>query len=107
MCFNKRNKTKNETDTAHELIAIRNDAFCSYTLDRARRRLKRIKKHITSEQYTKIWACIQNLDINNPDTYVPEWARQNHDYKRHMLYLRTELADYIDAVIKSKKVGDK
>ena len=105
MCLNK--KYRDKLALEQELITIRNDAFCSYTLDRAKRRLKRIKKHLTDEQYTKIWACIQNLDINNPDTYVPEWARQNPDYKRHMLYLRTELADYIEAIIDEKKAGDK
>ena len=92
-------KNNDKIDIETELLNIRNDAFCSYTLDRAKRRLKKIKKFLTEEQYIKLWACIQNLDINNPDTYVPEWARNNLDYKRHMLYLRKELADFIDTII--------
>lgn len=104
MCFI--NKKKDRINLEQELTTIRNDAFCSYTLDRARRRLHKIKKCLTVEQYNKLWACIQNLDINNPDTYVPDWARKDHDYKRYMLYLRKELADYISGILKSYKAGE-
>lgn len=87
------------------LRIIKNDAFCSYTFPRARRLLDRIKDQLSEKEYTTILKYLDNIDIENPDVWQPEWAR-NGKYKSQLMYLRGEFSKYINQLIKEKKAGE-
>ena len=104
----KKKKIKNVSINArliYHLNLIRNNAFCSYTLPRARRLLIRIKDQLTDKEYETINSYIDNIDIENPDVWQPEWARKG-DYKSHLMYVRTEFSRYMNQLINEKKAGE-
>lgn len=89
----------------YHLNLIRNNAFCSYTLPRARRLLIRIKDQLTENEYKTINNYIDNIDIENPDVWQPEWARKG-EYKSQLMYIRGEFSKYINQLIKEKEAGE-
>lgn len=89
----------------YQLNLIRNNAFCSYTLPRARRLLIKIEDQLTDKEYKTIKNYIDNIDIENPDVWQPEWARKGR-YKSQLMYLRGEFSKYINQLIKEKEAGE-
>lgn len=89
----------------HILMLIKNNAFCSYTLPRARRLLVKIKDKLSEQEYKTIYDYINHIDIDNPDVWQPEWARKDA-YKSQLMFMRGEFSKYINQLITEKKVGE-
>lgn len=103
MCKRKEKKITNIEKLIHQLTIIRNSAFCSYTLPRARRMLNKIKPELTAEEYNQALYHLDNIDIENPDVYTPTWARTG-DYKRQLMHQRANFANYVHSLIEKRKL---
>lgn len=102
MCFKKKKKLTDNEKLIQQLIMIRNSAFCSYTLPRARRMLAKIGDQLLPEELNKLKYYIDNIDIENPDVYAPQWARSGGT-TRQLMHQRAEFANYVHTLIEKKK----
>lgn len=103
MCKRKEKKVTDTEKLIKQLTLIRNSAFCSYTLPRARRMLNKIKSELTAEEYKQTLYYLDNIDIENPDVYTPQWARSG-GYKRQLMHQRAEFANYVHSLIEKRKL---
>lgn len=101
MCTKKKKITDNEK-LIQQLLLIRNSAFCSYTLPRARRILSKISTQLLPEEVNKLKYYIDNIDVENPDVYLPQWARSG-GATRQLMHQRAEFANYVHTLIEKRK----
>lgn len=77
---------------------IAQKAFCTRTLNRARRSLETIKDSLTEEEYNTIRNYFDNVDSDNPDVYIPEWQINMPYAKSSLYYTRGEMVKYINGL---------
>lgn len=61
-----------EIDICKSLDLILQKGFCTRTIERARSELLKIKNHLTDKEYKSILYCLDWVDSENPDVFIPE-----------------------------------
>lgn len=87
-----------EIDICKSLDLILQKGFCTRTVERARSELLKIKNHLTDEEYKSISYCLDWVDSENPDVFIPEHQRKLSYSKSSIFYDRSILAERIKGI---------
>lgn len=85
-------------DICKSLDLILQKGFCTRTVERARCELLKIKSLLTDEEYKNISHCLDWVDVENPDVFIPEHQRKLPYSKSSIYYNRGILAECIKEI---------